>query len=333
MLSIGLPVVFAIGLFWYVYRNFSVSELQASISAANYWLLIGSLLPLAASHYLRSLRWRQLLAPLGYRPPISQMFAAVMSGYAANLILPRAGEVLRCTILQKTANVPTEISLGNVLAERVLDLVMLGLLTILALVVEYERLSAFLGSLLMTKLAGSAMTSGVVWSFVGGGFLIFAFTLTLLYALRNHHIVVLLWGFLTRLFNGLVSVKDVQNLPLFILYSILIWFGYYLSSAMVLYGFSPTADLPLASALVLNVIGAFGMVAPVQGGIGAYHYMVSTGLTAIYAVETKDSLGLAFLLHTSQMLFTLVLGGVCFLWLSQQTSKQITVSSTTKPTI
>ena len=321
LLSIGLPILFAIGLFWFVYHDFSIADLQRSFANANFMMVMLSLLPLSFSHWLRSVRWRQLLEPLGYKPSYTHLFAAVMAGYAANLVLPRAGELLRCTLLQKSAGVPTEIGIGNVVAERILDLVMLGLLVLLAIMVEYEKLTAFLGGLFVSKFAMINFSSELIVGMLIGMLLLVVLGIFSIYRFRNTAIFGVIWGFIYRLIAGLTSVKDVKNLPLFILNTIFIWLGYYISSALVLYGFAPTANLPISSALILNVVGALAMVAPVQGGIGAYHFMVSTGLTEVYKVLHTDSLGLAFLLHTSQLIYTLIVGGLCFFWLTQQTYK------------
>ena len=319
VLSLGLPILFAIGLFWFVYHDFSLEDLKKSFANANFTMVLLSLLPLSFSHWLRSVRWRQLLEPLGYKPSYTHLFTAVMAGYAANLVLPRAGELLRCTLLQKSTGVPTEISIGNVVAERILDLIMLGILVLLAIAVEYDRLTAFLGGLFVSKLAVVSFNSPIFIGILIGGFLLIGLAFILIYRFRSSNVFQVIWGFIYRLISGLTSIKDVNNLPLFIMNTVFIWAGYYISSALVLYGFAPTVNLPVASALVLNVVGALAMVAPVQGGIGAYHFMVSRGLTEVYKVLDSDSLGLAFLLHTSQLIYTLIVGGICFLWLSQQT--------------
>lgn len=316
ILSVLIPLVLAVVLFAVVYRDFSVEDFKRSISETNTWLLVLSVIPLGFSHYLRGVRWNALIKSAGYHATDLELFAAVLAGYAGNLALPRAGEVLRCTLIQRSRKIPVETSLGNVVAERVLDMVMLIVLTLIALLLEAERLSAFLGSLFVSKFAGAAFNSSIFIGIVLGGLLAGGLGLYGLYLFRNHKFVAGLWGFITRLWTGLIALKKVENLPLFILQTCLIWVGYYVSSAMVLYGFTPTLGLPIASALILNVVGAFGMVAPVQGGIGAYHYMVSAGMASIYGISLADGLALAFLIHTSQMIFTAIAGGAAFIWLS-----------------
>jgi uncharacterized membrane protein YbhN (UPF0104 family) len=58
-----------------------------------------------------------------------------------------------------------------------------------------------------------------------------------------------------------------------------------------------------------------GMSAPVQGGIGAYHLLVSQGLV-LYGVSIEHGLTFATLMHTSQTLIVILLGALSFFYLS-----------------
>ena len=64
------------------------------------------------------------------------------------------------------------------------------------------------------------------------------------------------------------------------------------------------------------------MIAPVQGGIGAFHWMVSEGLT-IYGISKIDGLSYALLVHTTQTLIILIIGSISLiLFLKQSTGKR-----------
>src|SRR5882762_1770419 len=79
----------------------SWTELEDALHRADYWLLVPVLLLLLASHWLRALRWRQLMEPMGYRPSVLNCFLAVMIGYFVNLGPLRLGEVVKCTIIAR----------------------------------------------------------------------------------------------------------------------------------------------------------------------------------------------------------------------------------------
>jgi hypothetical protein len=54
------------------------------------------------------------------------------------------------------------------------------------------------------------------------------------------------------------------------------------------------------------------MSAPVQGGFGAFHYMVSSALI-IYGIKKVDGVSYAMLVHTSQTLTVIFIGGISFI--------------------
>ena len=84
------------------------AKLKDALHRANYWLLVPVLLLLLASHYLRALRWRQLMEPLGYKPSRINVFLGVMIGYFVNLGAPRVGEVVKCTVLARYEKIPAD---------------------------------------------------------------------------------------------------------------------------------------------------------------------------------------------------------------------------------
>jgi len=62
------------------------------------------------------------------------------------------------------------------------------------------------------------------------------------------------------------------------------------------------------------------MSVPVQGGIGAYHLLVSQGL-ALYGIEQQHALAFATMVHTSQTLLVILLGGISLILLFTSKNK------------
>src|ERR1700748_3497889 len=81
------------------------TQLRDALNRADYWLLVRVLLLLLASHWLRALRWRQLIEPMGYKPKKINAFLGVMIGYFVNVGAPRLGEVIKCTVLARYENI------------------------------------------------------------------------------------------------------------------------------------------------------------------------------------------------------------------------------------
>ena len=94
---------FAVGLLllWFAFRNIDFSKLWAELKEADYsWLLLSVLFGLFA-FISRARRWVLLVNPLGFNPSTRNAFYALMTGYLANLALPRIGEITRCVALGK----------------------------------------------------------------------------------------------------------------------------------------------------------------------------------------------------------------------------------------
>lgn len=71
-------------------------------------------------------------------------FMGVMIGYFANMAIPRMGEFTRCGVVSKYENVPFSKLLGTVVTERVFDMIMLLLLTLVVVVSQFKQVGIFL---------------------------------------------------------------------------------------------------------------------------------------------------------------------------------------------
>ena len=56
---------------------------------------------------------------------VKNSIASVAFGYLTNTVIPRSGEIARCTALNSTDNVPIDKLFGTVIIERVIDFIML----------------------------------------------------------------------------------------------------------------------------------------------------------------------------------------------------------------
>src|SRR5574344_275437 len=147
----GLQFLFFLGLgllfIWLSVRNLTPSDVEAvkqsfaSVFQTNHWLwLIPALITGALSHYVRGLRSVLLVEATGYQVKKSMSFYAVMVCYLGNLGFPRAGEVLRCTYLQRYANVPFQKSLGTIINERVVDVILFFFFLIIAIFLNSQAI-------------------------------------------------------------------------------------------------------------------------------------------------------------------------------------------------
>ncbi|MFA7472693.1 MAG: TIGR00374 family protein, partial [Spirosomataceae bacterium] len=70
--------------------------------------------------------------------------------------------------------------------------------------------------------------------------------------------------------------------------------------------------LGVLAGLTVLVIGAVGMSAPTQGGIGAYHLLVGN-VMVLYGLSQQDGITLATFIHGSQMILIMIVGALAFL--------------------
>jgi uncharacterized protein (TIRG00374 family) len=301
--------------FAFVNLELDYDKVLNGFKQANYGWIAAALLFSLASHLVRAIRWNMMLEPLGTKPPILNTFNAVMIGYLFNFAIPRMGEVSRCGVLNRTDKIPVNQSLGTVVVERIFDLILLLIASVLILFMQFDLLYNFFDENFISPIASKMHGFGAVALILLGAF----FLLVLFAAFRFKHILLrsaiagkvltMLLGFV----DGFKSVLKLKSPFQFITSTLLIWVLYYLNTFSFLMAFSETADLGFAAVMSILVIGTFGFAAPVSGGIGAYHLFVAKGL-ALYGVSSVAGGIFGFVSHGMQMIMILVVGSFSLLY-------------------
>jgi hypothetical protein len=261
------------------------------------------------SHVMRAERWRMLLSPTGNQVGLGNSFLSLMVGYLVNLAIPRGGEISRCYNLLKLEKTPVEVSFGTVVVERIVDVLSLVLVIALSFVVEWDKLMGFLQSL---GIGSSQSTSMQVpgWAYAALAGVVIAGIV--LYSMRRHpKLLSVIAGFR----KGLLSVFQMRNKGLFLVYSVAIWFLYFLMSYCVIMAFDTTRDLGFSAVLTLFALGAIAMAAPLPGGTGSYHTIVPMGLVVLYQLPQAEAIAFVFIFHAWQTI-TMIVGGVISLVIS-----------------
>jgi glycosyltransferase 2 family protein len=314
LLTYAISLAIAGGLLWYVFKDIDLNTMLAELARANYLWVGAYCVVIAVAHWSRSVRWSLLLEPVvGHRPALGNAMLAVMTGYFANLLIPRMGEVTRCGTLNRLENVPVNVSFGTVVAERIFDVVMLVLIIGLTLLLEADRIGDLVAGLFAGK--GSGNKAGL-YLLLGAGVLgtLVAWFVYQKYkeALRRNALFAKVEGFVLGLIDGLLSVRKLRQPGLFIAHTLLIWTMYYLSTYVLFFAMPQTSGLGLLAALTILMVGAIGMAAPTQGGLGSFNILVGLALVA-YGLTKQDGQTLATLMLLSQWLFVIVAGSIAFL--------------------
>lgn len=240
------------------------------------------------------------------------MFFAVITGYFANLALPRLGEVSRCTVLAKYENVPFNKSFGTVITERVLDMIVFIVLFFLNLALQFERLSGYINERIYKPLQAKLHLSYNL----SGTLLIMVLSFTILFGIiflvfrkqiSSNKLYIKVKEMLLGFVEGMKSLIKVPNLWLFIFYSFTIWALYLLMAYIVFFSIPASSGLGIDAGLAVLVFGSVGFMV-VQGGIGIYPAIVAETLV-LYGVASAQGYALGWLIWTSQNL-TIVLAGI-----------------------
>jgi uncharacterized protein (TIRG00374 family) len=315
-LKIGFFFLLGIALIWWSLHQIPAEEwtkFTLALKQSKLWIVFPVFIILGLSHFLRALRWRLIMEPLGYQPSIANTYFAVLIGYLANLAIPRLGEVLKCTILAKYEKVPAEKIVGTIVAERAFDVLSLGIVFLMALGLQFNVIEAGWNQLknqTATPLIYSNEGNWKIYLYVGIGVILLA----LFFILRKRipTIVASIKQILSGIWEGVMSATKLKQQKLFFVYSIGIWFLYLLATYVGLYATAGT-ESSFATAISCLAYASIGMILT-PGGIGAYAYFMAKVLE-LNGVDYTLGLANGTLQWFSQFLIVLVLGGLSLILL------------------
>lgn len=298
-------------LFWLVYRDQDFSKIWNTLThEVDYRWIILSLVFGLLSHVSRTLRWKIALEPLGEKPRTINAFITVMLAYFMNLLLPRMGEFVRCGMLSKYEKIAFSKLFGTVITERIIDVIMLGLAFAAVLGLEMDKIIDFgkENPQVVANVKG-ILQSPYLWSGL------IAAIVAVFYYLRlskkkggKNKLEEVIQDFA----QGIKSILAMKRYKAYIAHTVFIWFMYFMMLWMVFFSLDFTRDLGPIAALTTFVMASFGMVAPVQGGIGAWHFMAEKTL-GLYGIESANGKLFALLAHSSMNAMVIVCGVICII--------------------
>ena len=281
-------------------------KFKLSLQHSRFWIILPVFFILSLSHFLRALRWRLIMEPLGYQPGIVNTFLAVLIGYLANLAIPRLGEVLKCTLLSKYENVPADKIVGTIVAERAFDVLCLGLVFLLALTLQFTVIQTGWQQLQSIPTSGASNNNQLYIEIIRG-ILIAAALLFFVFRKKLKTVTATIKNILMGVWQGIMSATKLKKHNLFFFYSFGIWFLYLLATYIGLYGTIGT-ESSFSTAISCLAYASIGMIIT-PGGIGAYAYFMAKVLE-LNGIDYTLGLANGTLQWFSQFLIVLVLGGV-----------------------
>ena len=317
VLFVGLGVFFI----WLSIRNLSKEDVRMifdSVKVVNNpfsWsmLLVSAFFALMAD-VARAVRSKILLIPLGYNIRMSMSFYSVMVCYMANLALPRLGEILRCTFLQRFENVPFQKSLGTVLIERAVDILIWLILLFIAIGLNMEVLN----NLVVDH--SQNLTLRAWFEQKGLSLLGNYFIYLLLAAVAVLYLIIRLtrrWWmrvpalvkvreFFVGIWRGFISIKDLPNPWRYVFWTALMWVFYFLGTYFCFFAFPFLRNVGPGAAFTLLTFSTIAFMVS-QGGLGSYP-LIAAGILYMYGISYTQGLAAGWIGWLLQTVVVLVFG-------------------------
>ncbi|MBQ7472371.1 MAG: flippase-like domain-containing protein [Prevotella sp.] len=314
ILKILLSLVLGGAILYWMYRGFDFQQVKDVLLHRMDWTWMLLSFPFGImAQVFRGWRWCQTLEPLGEKPRKRTAVYAIFLSYAVSLVVPRIGEFARCGVLKRYDGVSFPKALGTVVTERAIDSLLVLVIAGVTFLWQIPVFTTFFEE------TGTNL-DGIINRFTHAGWMV---TITCLLAiivlgwllLRNLTIYNKVRDALTGIWQGIVSLHNVRNVPLFLFFTFAIWGSYFLHYYLTFFCFESTANLGLSCALVTFIVGSIAVIVPTPNGAGPWHFAVKTMLI-LYGVAANDALFFVLIVHSVQTLLVVLLGVVAWvkLW-------------------
>jgi len=309
ILKVTISLLMGIFIFWWAYRKMDTEQifeiLKYNVRYEYIWL--GVLIGVFADLF-RALRWKMQIDALGEQKPTTlNTFFAVTIGYFVNLLIPRAGEVVRCGIINRYHKIAFTKVLGTMIAERAFDIIIMFSLIAAGILVQIALFEKIVPD-------GMSFSFSGIYYWLGGALLLFLLFLIFRNKLRNTFLYKKITALLKDVGLGIKTSLQLKKKYLFFLYTIALWGCYYLMVYVPIFAFDFTSNLSIAAVFFVFVMGNLGNAAPVQGGIGTWHFMTIMSLM-LFGVGEVEAGAFALIVHGSQMLSYMIGGVLSFIGL------------------
>ena len=306
LLQVVFPLLLGTFILVWVYRDFNFQRVGEVLTGQmNYGWIALSLVFGVFANLFRGWRWKLALEPLDEHPKTANCIYAIFISYASNLVIPRVGEVTRCGVLSKYDQVSFSKSLGTVVSERMIDTLCVGLITGLVLLSQMPVFATFFAET-GTNVGRYAevLTSGHFYLIILCTLAVF---LLAFFLVRNIALFAKLKGILQNIWQGIIALKDIKQIPLYVCYTIGIWGCYFLEFYLAFYAFEFSAQLGITAGLVMFVVGTLAVIVPTPNGAGPWHFAIMT-MMMLYGVGKEDAGIFALLVHGIQTFLLILLG-------------------------
>ena len=317
-LNIVCPFVLGGGILWWMYRETDFKEMEETLLHGMDWgWMLFSLVFGVTAQMFRGIRWKQTLEPLGEHPRTMDCIHAVFISYASSLIIPRSGELSRCGILSKYDGTPFLKALGTVVTERVIDTLLILLITAAVILSQVAVFDSFFGR------TGTNL-GDILQGFTTTGYIVTAICLviTVIFmwlVMKRFTFMTKIREMMNNIKEGILSLRGVRNKWLFVLYTLGIWSSYFLHYWTTFQCFEFTENLSFTVGIVSFIVGSISVVVPTPNGAGPWHFAVKT-ILILYGLTDTDAITFALIVHTVHTMLVPLLGIYSWVALNARTA-------------
>lgn len=310
------PILFAMlggVLLYYAFDEVDIKKVgQEMANATWYWFALSIAIGYSAV-ISRGMRWKIVLDSMGYTTSFWRATHAIGIGYLINMVIPRAGEVARATALKRSDKIPVDVLIGTIIVERLIDLIMMALLLGVTVLLTYPELQKLLAS---TQNTPTVENGGFPWILAVG--LLIAVTA---WVFRRRFFETALGervqSFLRGITHGFTSILRLKNPWAYLAHTLYIWGAYFVMVYVCFFAMPATKDIGVEHGLFIMMAASLGVVIPVPGGVGAYHFLVAKALEVLGIPYEPEGIAFATLVHAAQALMLVSTGIIGFIGLNR----------------
>ena len=356
-LKILLGIAVSVGCLYYalydvIHDPEQREQFQIAVKHANYVALIPILSIVFVFYWLKAIRWKWLLSPLGQYRPLRDLFPPIMIGFAWNNVLPmHLGEFIRMEVFSRKSGLPRAAVLSSIVTERLFDIIAIVFCFGTGVLLEYAHPDTSSPQAVVQTVAGAPAKSseidaraaagkksvllGIVAAAVMVGSLVFVFR-------TNDILRIIHWGLkllriptaleskisdlLTTAANGLSSLRSFRTVSAILAISLVKWGlnGLVIYMALLAYG----VHLSLAKAFILLGVVAGGVTLPAAPG---YFGIMQVCFRSVLG-NTPAVIAASFFYQLSQY-FPVTGTGLFFFFRTGMTLSESTSSPTSPPAV
>ena len=314
-----LSAILAVVLVWFAFRTVDWKTFWEDLQQTRWiWIALYFIAAIVALVF-RERRWTALMRPLDPELRRMHVWDAINVGNLVNVVLPGAGEFVRCGYVS-TKKLSYEKALGTIVCERLSDIAAIIILLVSALASKWSTFGPFFTEHIWGPMTGRA-GGPAGWIALGAVVLLVA----LFWAVFRFRARVRLFGKVADALSGLgagfASIAKMERKWPFLLSTVGIWAMYVMMMFCTIRALPMLDALTITDALFLSAIGNFASVIPVPGGIGAYHYLMALSMQSLYGASWETGILLATLGHEAHAILIIIIGVISYIRFSLRKRK------------